>query len=35
VPLDSNEGARGGVLLSLEIPASLFAEFEWVEDEKP
>jgi hypothetical protein len=33
-PLDINEGAQGDVLLSLDVPESLFAEYEWVEDAK-
>jgi hypothetical protein len=37
VPLDANEGAKGKVLLkvSLEIPESELAYYEWVEDGKP
>jgi hypothetical protein len=33
-PLDINEGAQGDVLLSVDVPESLFAEYEWVEDAK-
>jgi hypothetical protein len=33
-PLDYNEGAKGDVLLSIEIPDEIFAEYEWgAEDE--
>jgi hypothetical protein len=30
-PLDANDGAEGDVVLELEIPESLFVEYEWVE----
>jgi hypothetical protein len=33
-PLDVNEGADGAAVLELDIPESLFAEFEWTEDGK-
>ena len=35
VPLDENEGAWGDTLLSLDIPESVIAEYEWVEEGKP
>jgi hypothetical protein len=31
-PLDCNEGAKGPVLLSVEIPEELLTEYEWVTD---
>lgn len=34
-PLDENEGANGDIVLILDIPAALFAEYEWVEEQKP
>ncbi len=34
-PLDSNEGARGDMLLTLDLPEYLFQEGEWVEEDKP
>jgi hypothetical protein len=34
-PLDSNEGAKGGVVLVVEIPARVIRHFEWIEEEKP
>jgi hypothetical protein len=33
-PLDVNEGADGDVLLAIDIPENLFAEYEWVEEGK-
>ena len=33
-PLDANEGARGDVLLEMEIPSEVFEEYEWIEAEK-
>jgi len=34
-PLDIDDGVDGDVLLSIEIPENLFAEYEWVEEGKP
>ena len=34
-PLDSNEGAKGDVLLSIEIPEQTIADYEWEEEGKP
>lgn len=33
-PVDINEGAKGDVVLALEIPIEIFNQYEWVEDEK-
>ncbi len=33
-PLDANEGAAGDILLTLDIPERVFAEYEWLEQEK-
>ena len=33
-PLDENEGADGDVVLELDIPETLFAEHEWLEEGK-
>jgi hypothetical protein len=33
-PLDANEGANGDVVLTMNIPAKVFARFEWVEEGK-
>jgi hypothetical protein len=35
VPLDINEGARGDVLLSIEVPEEVIIPFEWIEEGKP
>lgn len=35
VPLDSNEGASGDTLLSIDIPEEGIGVFEWIEDDKP
>jgi hypothetical protein len=37
VPLDSNEGAKGNVLLcvSLVLPDAVLSDFEWIEEGKP
>jgi len=35
VPLDSNEGAKGDVVLVVNMPARVFARYEWVEEGKP
>jgi len=34
-PLDINEGADGDTLLTVDIPESAVADYEWIEDEKP
>jgi hypothetical protein len=34
-PLDANEGVIGEGLLALDIPESLFVQYEWVEGGKP
>jgi hypothetical protein len=34
VPLDENSGACGDTLLALDMPASVFEEYEWVEELK-
>jgi hypothetical protein len=34
-PLDEQEGASGEVLLSLRVPESAVAPYEWVEEGKP
>jgi hypothetical protein len=34
VPLDCNDGAEGDVVLVVNLPARIFAKFEWVEDGK-
>jgi hypothetical protein len=31
-PLDCNEGASGDVLFTLEMPESVFQEYEWVQE---
>jgi hypothetical protein len=33
VPLDSNSGAGGDTVLSVEIPVELFEKYQWVEEE--
>jgi hypothetical protein len=35
VPVDSNEGAKGDVLLEVRIPARLISRYEWIEKVKP
>jgi len=37
VPLDVNEGAKGNVLLRIDLPMpdTCLSEFEWVEEDKP
>jgi hypothetical protein len=35
VPLDGNEGADGDMLLAVEIPEEVIAEYEWIEEGKP
>jgi hypothetical protein len=35
VPLDEQEGAHGEAVLELDVPESLFVEYEWVEEGKP
>jgi len=32
-PLDANEGAKGDVLLCLDIPEDVLVEYEWVQEE--
>jgi hypothetical protein len=32
-PVDENEGADGDVVLELDIPAELWAEYEWIEED--
>lgn len=34
VPLDDNEGAVGVVLFAIDLPVSVFEEYEWVEEHK-
>jgi hypothetical protein len=34
VPLDVNEGAVGDRLLAIDVPETVIADFEWVEDDK-
>ena len=34
-PLDSNEGAKGNVVLVLDIPVSVLKPHEWIEEGKP
>ena len=34
-PLDCNEGAFGDTVLLIEIPESVIAEYEWIEEGKP
>ncbi len=34
-PVTPNEGADGDAVLSIEVPESVFEEYEWEEDEKP
>jgi hypothetical protein len=34
VPLDGNSGAHGDTWLTLDIPETLFTEWEWVEEGK-
>ena len=34
-PLSVNEGAAGDVVLAIEVPDELVAEYEWIEDGKP
>ena len=34
LPLDSNEGAEGDIVLELDIPACVFRRYEWVEEGK-
>ena len=35
VPFDVNEGAQGDPLLVIDIPESVIADFEWIEEGKP
>jgi hypothetical protein len=35
IPLDCNEGAKGDVLLRVEMPMRGLKKFEWIEDGKP
>jgi hypothetical protein len=32
VPVDANEGAKGDVVLTLEIPTEVFTQYEWVDE---
>ncbi len=34
-PLDINEGARGDVVLTLDVPIDVFERYEWIEEGKP
>ena len=34
-PLDPNEGAKGCTLIVLEMPESILAPYEWIEEGKP
>jgi hypothetical protein len=34
VPLDANEGAKGEHVLVVDVPESVVAPYEWIEDEK-
>ena len=34
-PLDCNEGADGGGLLTLTVPVDVFEQYEWIEEGKP
>jgi hypothetical protein len=35
VPLDSNEGVDGVMLLAVEVPANTVEPYEWIEEGKP
>jgi hypothetical protein len=34
-PLDVNEGAKGDVILTFDVPIDLFERYEWIEEGKP
>ena len=34
-PLDINEGGRGDVVLTLDVPIDVFERYEWIEEGKP
>jgi hypothetical protein len=34
-PLDINEGAKGDVVLMLNVPVDIFERYEWIEQGKP
>jgi len=35
IPLDANQGAEGDIVLCIELPEKVIADYEWIEEGKP